>query len=271
MLGTGTLAKELDEQLGAYDTVLAAVGGGGLIAGMATWYAGGKRVIGVEPEGAPTLTDALAAGRPVDAPTESIANDSLAPLQVGELVFPIARRYVDRVALVTDDDIRSAQASLWRNLTIVAEPGGAAAFAALLAKRYVPEPGERVVRRDQRRQQRRGVAMSVRRIAPGKRMSKAVVHGDTVYLSGHVAEGATVTEQTQSILARIEALLTEAGTDKSKLLSAQIWLADIATFDEMNAVWEAWIVPGRPPARATVESRLAGPEYLIEIAAIAAV
>jgi threonine dehydratase len=145
MLGTGTIAKELDEQLGAYDTVLAAVGGGGLIAGMATWYAGGKRVIGVEPEGAPTLTYALAAGRPVDAPTESIANDSLAPLQIGELVFPIAQRYVDRVTLVSDDDIRNAQAALWRNLTIVAEPGGAAAFAALLAKRYVPEPGERVV------------------------------------------------------------------------------------------------------------------------------
>lgn len=145
MLGTGTIAKELDDQLDRYDTVLAAVGGGGLIAGMATWYGGEKRVIGVEPEGAPTLTDALAAGRPVDAATDSIANDSLAPLQIGELVFPIAQRYVDRVALVTDDDIRNAQAALWRNLTIVAEPGGATALAALLAKRYVPEPGERVV------------------------------------------------------------------------------------------------------------------------------
>ena len=113
--------------------------------------------------------------------------------------------------------------------------------------------------------------MSVRRIAPGPRMSKAVVHGNTVYLCGHVAEGATVAEQARSILARIEALLVEAGTDKSKLLMVQIWLADIATFDEMNAVWDAWIVPGQPPARATVESRLAGPEYLIEIAAIAAV
>jgi enamine deaminase RidA (YjgF/YER057c/UK114 family) len=113
--------------------------------------------------------------------------------------------------------------------------------------------------------------VSIRRIAPGPRMSKAVVHGNTVYLSGHVAEGSTVTEQAQTILARIEALLLEAGTNKSKLLSAQIWLADIATFDEMNAVWDAWIVPEQPPARATVESRLAGPEYLIEISAIAAV
>jgi len=144
ILGTGTLAKELDEQLDAYDTVLVPVGGGGLIAGMAAWYAGKKRVIGVEPDGAPTLTDALAADRPVDAPTESIANDSLAPLRVGDLAFPIAKRYADRVVLVSDDDIRAAQSSLWRYLTIVAEPGGAAAFAALLAKRYVPEAGERV-------------------------------------------------------------------------------------------------------------------------------
>jgi enamine deaminase RidA (YjgF/YER057c/UK114 family) len=112
--------------------------------------------------------------------------------------------------------------------------------------------------------------MSIHRIGPGPRMSQAVVHGDTVYLSGHVSEGATVTEQAQRILARIEAVLDLAGTDKSKLLSAQIWLADIATFDEMNAVWETWIVPGEPPARATVESRLADPKYLIEISIIAA-
>ena len=112
--------------------------------------------------------------------------------------------------------------------------------------------------------------MSIHRIEPGPRMSKAVVHGDTVYVCGHVAEGATVTEQAHRVLANIEAVLDRAGTDKSKLLSAQIWLADIATFDEMNAVWEAWIVPGEPPARATVESRLAGPQYLIEIAVIAA-
>ncbi len=113
--------------------------------------------------------------------------------------------------------------------------------------------------------------MSIHRIAPGRRMSKAVVHGNTVYVSGHVAEGSTVTEQARAILTRIETLLVEAGTDKSKLLSAQIWLADIETFDEMNAVWEAWIVPGEPPSRATVESRLADPQYLIEVAAIAAI
>jgi enamine deaminase RidA (YjgF/YER057c/UK114 family) len=112
--------------------------------------------------------------------------------------------------------------------------------------------------------------MSIHRIEPGPRMSKAVVHGDTVYISGQVSEGASVTEQARRILANIDALLDRAGTDKSKLLSAQIWLADIATFDEMNAVWETWIVPGEPPARATVESRLADPKYLIEIAMVAA-
>jgi len=115
-----------------------------MLGGIAAWYAGHKRVIGVEPEGAPTLTYALAAGRPVDAPAGSIANDSLAPVRVGELMFPLAQRYVERVVLVSDEDIRSAQEALWRNLTIAAEPGGAAAFAALLSKRYAPLPGERV-------------------------------------------------------------------------------------------------------------------------------
>jgi enamine deaminase RidA (YjgF/YER057c/UK114 family) len=112
--------------------------------------------------------------------------------------------------------------------------------------------------------------MSVRRIGPGPRMSRAVVHGDTVYVSGHVAEGPTVAEQARTILANIEEVLAQAGSGKSHLLSAQIWLADIATFDEMNAVWEAWIDPAAPPARATVESRLAGPGYSIEIAVVAA-
>jgi threonine dehydratase len=144
MLGTGTIAKELDEQLGDFDTVLASVGGGGLIGGIAAWYGGAKRVVGVEPHGAPTLTHALTAGTPVDAPTESIANDSLAPLRVGELMFPIAQRHIDRVLLVSDGEIRNAQQALWNAFGIVAEPGGAAAFAAVLAKRYETRPGERV-------------------------------------------------------------------------------------------------------------------------------
>ena len=145
MLGTGTLAKELEEQIDAFDTVLVAVGGGGLIGGIAAWFAGRKRVIGVEPEGAPTLERALAAGGPVDAPTGSIAADSLAPRRIGELVFPIAQRYVERAVLVSDDDIRAAQASLWERARIVAEPGGATAYAAQLSGKYRPSDGERVV------------------------------------------------------------------------------------------------------------------------------
>lgn len=144
LLGQATLALELEEQEPRIDTLLVAVGGGGLIGGIAAWYAGRVRVIGVEPKGAPTLTRALEAGRPVDAPTDSIAADSLAPRRVGELMLPIAQRYVERVALVRDDAIRAAQERLWRALTIVAEPGGAAAFAALLSGAYVPAPGERV-------------------------------------------------------------------------------------------------------------------------------
>ena len=144
MLGTGTLAKEFEEQFDGFDTLLVAVGGGGLIGGIAAWFAGRKRVIGVEPEDAPTLAHALAAGRPVDAPTGSIAADSLAPRQIGGLVFPIAQRYVERSVLVSDDDIRRAQSSLWERARIVAEPGGAAAYAALLSGKYRPNGDERV-------------------------------------------------------------------------------------------------------------------------------
>ena len=145
LLGTGTIGLELDEQLPDLQTVLVPIGGGGLIAGIAAWFADRNvRIVGVEPEGAPTLTRALEAGRPVDAPAESIANDSLAPARVGDLVFPIAQHCVDRVLLVTDDDIRAAQKALWNGLTLVAEPGGAAAFAAVHAGHYVPRDGERV-------------------------------------------------------------------------------------------------------------------------------
>ena len=144
ILGQGTLALELSEQASALDVVLAGVGGGGLIAGMASWYAGGTRVLGVEPELAPTLTRALAAGKPVDAEAGGIAADSLAPRRVGERVFPIVQRYVERVVLVTDDEIRAAQNALWQMLRVVVEPGGAAAFAAILSRRYQPAAGERV-------------------------------------------------------------------------------------------------------------------------------
>ena len=144
LLGQGTLAAELSEQAPDLDTLLVAVGGGGLIGGIAAWYRGDVRVIGIEPEGAPTLAMAMDAGRPVDAPAGSIAADSLAPKRVGELMFPIAQQFVERVVKVTDDDIRKAQALLWSSLRIVAEPGGAAALSALVGGRYQPRPGERV-------------------------------------------------------------------------------------------------------------------------------
>lgn len=144
LLGQGTLGMEIAEQLAHVDTVLVAVGGGGLIGGIAAWFAGGAKIVGVEPEGAPTLSLALQAGEPVDAPTGSIAADSLAPRRVGELMFPLAQRYVDRVVLVCDEAIRQAQLALWHGASIVAEPGGAAAYAALLSGGYRPQAGERV-------------------------------------------------------------------------------------------------------------------------------
>ena len=145
MLGTGTLGLEIEQQLPDVTTVLVPVGGGGLIAGIAAWFAGtAVRVIGVEPEGAPTLTHALRAGRPVDAPAGSVAFDSLAPARIGELVFPILRDRVELAVLVSDDDITNAQRHLWHHHTLVAEPGGATALAALLSGRYVAGENERV-------------------------------------------------------------------------------------------------------------------------------
>jgi len=144
LLGQGTVGLELEGQAPDLDTVLVAVGGGGLIGGIAAWYGGAAGVVAVEPEGAPTLHDALRAGRPVDAPAGSIAADSLAPRRVGELMFPIARAFVDRVVLVTDAAILAAQQALWDALRIAAEPGGAAAFAAIHSGAYAPREGERV-------------------------------------------------------------------------------------------------------------------------------
>ena len=115
--------------------------------------------------------------------------------------------------------------------------------------------------------------MSIQRIGVGPRMSKAVVHGDTVYLAGQVANtaaGKSVAEQTADILGIIDGLLAEAGTDKSKLLMVNIWLSDISTFAEMNAVWDKWVSPGNAPGRATVEAKLAAPQFTVEIAVIAA-
>lgn len=144
LLGQGTLGLEFQEQAPDLDTVLIAVGGGGLIGGVAAWFAGQVKVIGVEPEMAPTLNWAMKAGRPVDAPAGGIAADSLAPRRVGELMFPIAQAYVNDVLLVADEEIAQAQTKLWETLRIAAEPGGAAALAALLSRRYQPQAGERV-------------------------------------------------------------------------------------------------------------------------------
>ncbi len=144
LLGQGSVGLELEEQAGRLDTLLVAVGGGGLIGGIAAWYAGELKLIGVEPELAPTLARALEAGRPVDTEAGGIAADSLAPKRVGEIMFPLAQRYVESVVLVSDDAIERAQQALWQVLRIVAEPGGAAALAALLSGRYQPQRGERV-------------------------------------------------------------------------------------------------------------------------------
>ena len=144
MLGQGTIGIELDEQAPEIDTLLVSVGGGGLIGGLAAWYASRIKIVGVEPEAAPTLTKALQAGRPVDAEAGGIAADSLAPRRIGERVFPIAQRHVRETVLVTDDAIRQAQKALWHAARIVVEPGGVAAFSALLSGAYQPQSGERV-------------------------------------------------------------------------------------------------------------------------------
>jgi threonine dehydratase len=143
LLGQGTIGMELEEQA-KIETLLVAVGGGGLIGGIAAWYEGRIRVVGVEPSLAPTLTRALAAGRPVDAEAGGIAADSLAPRRVGELMYPIAERFVDHVVLVDDGAIHEAQKRLWDSLRVVAEPGGAAAYAAILSGAYRPGKHERV-------------------------------------------------------------------------------------------------------------------------------
>jgi len=142
--GQGTVGYEFARQVPELDTVLVAVGGGGLIAGIAAWFEGKVRVIGVEPESAPTLAAALKAGEPIDVEVGGIALDSLGARRVGTIAFSLAKRYVNRVVLVRDETIRAAQRALWNDLRIVAEPGGAAPVAALIGGLYRPAPGERV-------------------------------------------------------------------------------------------------------------------------------
>jgi threonine dehydratase len=143
--GGGTIGLELAEQVPDADTVLVAIGGGGLISGIAAWFRNEVRVVGVEPEACPTMHDALAAGERVDVTVGGIAADSLGPRRVGEIAFAIAREFVDQVVLVPDEAIREAQRRLWGDVHILAEPGGAAALAALLNGAYRPGPDERVV------------------------------------------------------------------------------------------------------------------------------
>jgi len=144
LAGQGTLAMEWEEQVRGLESVLIAVGGGGLIGGAASWYQDRIRVIGVEPERAPTLHSAITAGAPVDVEVSGVAADSLGARRAGQLMFPIAQKFVHRVVLVSDDQIVAAQKLLWQKLRVVAEPGGATALAALLSGSYKPRAGERV-------------------------------------------------------------------------------------------------------------------------------
>ncbi|MGZ4155186.1 MAG: threonine/serine dehydratase [Actinomycetota bacterium] len=143
--GQGTIGAELSEQVPDADTILVAVGGGGLIGGIAAWFASDVRVIGVEPAACPTLTDALAAGKPVDAPVGGVAADSLGPRRAGVIATEIAKKHVDHVVLVPDEAIVEAQRRLWNDARVIAEPGGAAALAALVSGGYRSDAGERVV------------------------------------------------------------------------------------------------------------------------------
>jgi threonine dehydratase len=142
--GQGTTGLELAQQASQLDSLLVACGGGGFVAGIAAWFRGDVRVIAVEPARAPSLATALAEGRPIDVEVGGIAADSLGARSVGELAFEIAQNFIERVVLVEDDAIRAAQHALWNELRVIAEPGGAAALAALHSGAYRPAPGERV-------------------------------------------------------------------------------------------------------------------------------
>lgn len=144
LAGQGTVGREFEQDAPDLTHILVATGGGGLIGGIAAWYAGGAEVISVEPEGCPTLHDALRAGHPVTAPVGGVAADSLGARQVGALMFPVAQRFVSKAVLVTDAAIRATRQRLWEDFRLIAEPGGAVAAAALLSGRFVPPSGARV-------------------------------------------------------------------------------------------------------------------------------
>jgi threonine dehydratase len=142
--GQGTLGRELERQAAGLDTVLVAVGGGGLIGGVAAWFAGRVKVVAIEPERCPTLHAAVRAGEPVDVEVSGVAADSLGARRIGTLAFEVAQASVDSVVLVSDEEIRASQRALWDSLRVLAEPGGAAALAGLRSGKYQPAPGERV-------------------------------------------------------------------------------------------------------------------------------
>jgi threonine dehydratase len=144
VIGQGTLAREFEQQMPDLDTVLIAVGGGGLLAGAAAWFEGRVRLVGVEPASAPSMHQALKAGEPVDTAVSGIAVDSLGARRVGMLAYSLVKQYVERVVLVSDEAIRQSQRTLWNDLRVLAEPGGATALASLLSGAYRPAPGERV-------------------------------------------------------------------------------------------------------------------------------
>ena len=144
LAGQGTVGREFEQDAPDLTHILVAAGGGGLIGGVAAWYAGSATVVSVEPEGCPALHDALRAGKPVDAPVGGLAADSLGARQVGALMFPIAQRFVSQAVLVPDEAILAAQRLLWDQFRLVVEPGGATAIAALLSGRFVPPDGARI-------------------------------------------------------------------------------------------------------------------------------
>ncbi len=144
LAGQGTVGREFEEDAPDLTHILVATGGGGLIGGIAAWYAGSAKIVSVEPEGCPGLHDALRAGHPVSAPVGGLAADSLGARQVGALMFPVAQAYVAEAVLVTDAAIAAAQALLWDRFRLIAEPGGATALSALLSGRFVPPAGARV-------------------------------------------------------------------------------------------------------------------------------
>jgi threonine dehydratase len=142
--GQGTMGRELEEQTGGIDTLVVATGGGGFTAGQAAWFQDRVKIVSVEPVSSQCLRAALAAGAPVDVEVAGVAADSLGARRIGAIPWEIARRYVDEAVVVSDDDIRAAQRAIWDDLRLVAEPGGAAAFAALLSGAYRPGRRERV-------------------------------------------------------------------------------------------------------------------------------